>query len=465
MISLTDHGPRLHETKSADNQWHTDYGVGSIMQVSPTEIMVVAHRRILDEGVVDFADGGDAFVVENLDQLKTKDPVPLVRSTILKDENIVMAEHAVVGGFIPAGALLESGKPHPAAGTGFVLTTALSYPADFSKKGPPDGTARKFHRVIQLEYQPGTVRVKGHKIYDNEPFWQNFKIECHAISNAIADGEDLIGGLVASPGDPSQGCIPCNHPKAIPECGRNIGSGLCRWQYNGDEWFPASYTPVTGADMAFEPSVIRDHDGALLMAVRGIGSNAAPGEVCDGLENTYEHLRVYRSADNGESWQEIIHLPRKRTATPVVINQTLSGQPFLAGSPYPQREFDKLGNKIICTCRREELSFWPLTKDRCSVGDEIRIITAREKWGNGRILEFADGQETVKKELLYSMDHPVGSIVRLGDEKWHSLVAFRVSDNSLYSKEIIPSSYAGLWVEEVHDDCGATIEPSWQFSY
>lgn len=270
------------------------------------------------------------------------------------------------------------------------------------------------------------------------------------ISVAIPDGADLLNGVVVGPmtraAGPDGVCIPTGHPHGHPRFGRNVGSALCRWQFRGGVWVPSAVVPVSGPDLSMEPSLVRDADGSLLMAVRGKGLEDPPGAVHDGLENTFCHFRVYRSVDGGTTWTSVLHIPLARAATPVVLNRTAGARPFLAANPYTR---DRL---------RDTLCLWPLEPDRLGVEPLVCTLDANARFGPPRPIA-ADAMHDGNQWMV---DHPVATVCRLGDGRWHCVLCFRVSDKGVNTAGVAPSEWNGTWISEVTVE-GEGALPPWRF--
>ncbi len=458
-------GPVLHESAIPDPRWRIRHGVSTVIQVSPTQVVLLANRRVTEMRIVDFEDGADAVVFNAVDGIKAQNAVPLVRTEKAVHprtrEEMQMVAYLITGGFVPFGAVLPDGTPHPAAGTGFALA---SYGCKHHANELSEATIEdpiRFHELLQLRFDGNRLEVTERLRFTPDVILP----ECHClvrpITNALPDGEDLVSGLVAGPaektanGDPM---IPSEHPHAHPVFGRNFGCGFCRWKFGENGWRPKEYTPVTGGDLSFEPSMIRELDGSLLMAVRGKGLKEPPGAVHDGLENTYEHFRVYRSTDNGKTWESVLHLPRMRNATPVILNQAVDGTPFIGANPYYDAK-DSKGRVVPSTKRRDPLCIWPLTADRTNVEEPLCLMHAAETIGSPRPIETP----TMGLDNLWMIDHPIGNVCRLADGKWHSLVCFRISDNAVNSGNAAAADAAGIWLAEIGSEGEEQVEV-WKFA-
>ena len=466
MFRVSLHGPRLTASALDEPRWPAVYGLGSLLQVSPTHVLLVANRRVLGKAIVDFEDGADGFIFDRIEALDADGAIPLSRNEdMLHPETgvpLTIVQHLSTGGFVPLGARLPDGSPHRAAGTGYLLSCGVAHLADHSERHLTRAHAHSIVEIIQLRFDGTALSVTGRDRCETGHMPMGYGKIRHPLQNAIPDGEDLLAGLTVAPIDRSVECIPSTHPHGGGRYGRNFGSGLCRWRHDGTGWRPIHFTPITGPDMAGEPTLIRDRDGSLLMSVRGKGSDAPPGEMHKGhgIENTYEHFRVYRSADNGKTWEEVVHLPRQRCATPVVLNRTAGGRPYLTGNPFQtQAEADPRGRIIMCTRRRWHLCCWPLTDDRRGVGEPDRIVDAPVDLGPARPFLH----EALPHDNVRCLDHPIGSVCRLADGRWRTMLCFRATDSAVNVCGAERAPNDGLYVEELEVADDGPAAPPWRF--
>lgn len=472
-LAMTLSGPRLRRPAGQGSAlkrgagWEIGYGVCSAFQIAPTGAALVLNRRVTNQAVVDFEDGADLVVFDSLEGIRAEIAMPLMRTGEIvlpgTPETVFAVAHMSTGGFVPLGARLADGRPHPAAGTGFVLGAYKRHPVDPSiRQGEPGCYWAVRYELVQLRYDGTRMRVADRRsMAVPDGFMEEWHFLWYGLSNAIPDGEDLLSGVTLGPVEPGSvpgnPRIPTSHPHGHPLLGRNFGSGLCRWRYGQDGWRPVAFTPVTGADMAFEPSVVRDIDGALLMAVRGKGLKEPPGAVHDGIENTFEHFRVYRSTDSGATWQRAIHLPRMRNASPVILNRTVGGRPYLAANPYVAGP-DSKGRPVLSTSRRGTLALWPLADGRDGVGEAVCVLDADLRFGPPRTAVAG----RLKHDNLWILDHPMGSVCRLRDGRWHALQCFRVTDAAVNFGGAGACEQAGAWVEDVRDGAETPVG-AWRF--
>jgi len=464
MFKISLHGPRLSEAADTNGPYSYWYGLGSLLQISATRALLIANRRTVGVDVVDLEDGADGFIIDTIDQIDPAQAIPLVHNEQATHprtgQRLIMVQHCSVGGFVPLGACLSDGQPHPAAGTGFILATAVGHGADLSENVLNMQDTHSLRVVLQIRYDGRELSIV--KVERYEPGQAPFGLYSfrHPLQNAIPDGEDLLTGVSIAPIDPEAGPIPSQHPHARGQFGRNRGCAIWRWRYGSDGWQPVSSVPVTGPDISAEPTLIRDTDDSLLMSVRGKGLDVPPGEVLDGLENTYEHFRVYRSTDNGQTWQPAVHLPRQRTATPVVLSRTAGGLPYLSANPYDsQPERDAQGRMVMSTRRRDHLCCWALTADRRGVSEPSRIVDATAAFGPAHAISHP----ALKHDNGWFLDHPIGSVLQLGDGELGTYLCFRVTDTGVNACGAIPTPEHGLYIERVTVQGDPPPAPIWRF--
>jgi hypothetical protein len=469
-VTIDCAGPLLDQPTQQPPGHVVQYGHGAIMQVSPTQVAMLVSRRVGGVAVIDFADGFEMLVFDRLEDIHCGNLQPgLTNTDAIHPRSgmpLTMVHHIPRGGFVPLGAKLADGSPHPHAGTGFGVGVLHGYPKDNSRRDAH--VAADLHSYIQLVQ----FAFDGHRlaITNVENLCADQLIPGHhtfgrGLSGAVADGEDLLVGMVAG----QENEIALAHAQRLQRSGRKpyrsakapvgecYGPGLARFRRGNHGWQCVDFTqvPTYGPDMASEPSVIRDRDGSILMSVRGFGANVPPGESDQGVENTFEHFRVYRSADNGRTWDSIIHLPQMRAPTPVTVNQTAGGDVFLAANPYRPLEHDMHGRPVMKMRYRDQLWLWPLSADRRRVGEPFQLLNCSQVLGEPR---DAGGQN---HDNRWFADHPVSSICRLADGRLHTLLSFRVIDAATTAGGCLPEPRAGAWLAQLH--CQQEAHCPWRF--
>jgi hypothetical protein len=429
LLRMTISGPRLRTVALDTAGQRLHYGLGMVSQISPTQIAVQVNRRPCGVPVVDLEDGCDLFVVDAPEALASAAPMALLRNEPARHpatgEDLIMVKYPAAGGFIPWGARKPDGTPHPHAGTGFALSIALGYPADHSETRPE---SRK-DQYLRFELQQHRFDGVRFEIVSREPvacdeLLAGWYVHRQALGNAIPSGDDLLFCHVAR------------------EPGQRRRTGVSRWSRGPNGWRPGPFTPVTPPDDSFEPSILRDLDGSLLVCVR------------TGQWENNHHFQVFRSTDEGKTWSAAIDDPWMRCASPVSILATRDGRPFLAANPYRREHVDNLGRQGYSSWMREDLEFFPLTDDRRHVRIPTHVFDARALFGPVR-------QDPGRHINFWYVDHPLGGVFRLGDGRWHALVGFRVCDLWEICTDALPTEPAGYWLEEVLSE--GQDRPPWRF--
>jgi hypothetical protein len=465
-------GPLLHEPLKQEAGETVAYGTGIHYQVSPTQVALIINRRMTHVAVTDFENGYDGLVFERLEEIRPERAYPLARNTKgvhpRSGAALTLVHHSPQGGFVPLGAKLADGRPHPHAGTGFGLGTIHGYPADNSVSGAHVAAdlVSYFH-LTQWVFDGERLVAASVEAVKHEEVLPGWYVVERGLGPGVADGEDFLFGIVAGRETEQSRA----HREMLKKAGKKehiastgpmgecYSAGISRWRRVEGKWKAVDFVSVPGylPDMAFEPSVVRDGDGSLLFSVRGKGSNAAPGEKEFGLENTFEHFRVCRSRDNGKTWERVVHLKEMRSPSPVTIQKTAQGRVFLAANPWRPMEQDAQGKNIPKTMKREVLSLWPLTEDRTGVGKPALVLDAKARLGAARPFPMPG------KPNYWYADHPLGGVYRLADGQWHTLMTFRLSDAALTAGGAGAAEAAGLWVVEIFEDSGEAAPRAWQF--
>lgn len=423
------HGPRRRYASPTADGISAIYGLGMLFQVSLTAIAVQLNRRPTGVPVVDFEDGCDLCVVESLDALADAPPMPFLRNAPgihpRTGEAVIQVKYPASGGFVPLGALRPDGMPHPAAGTGFALGIVLYYPADHATRRPERPDTPQHFELLQLRYQDGGVVVTDRRVLRGESIFDDWTVQRQALGQAIPAGDDLLFSHVVVRGDE-----PCR-------------AGVARWRYGLDGWQPGPFVSATPADGPFEPSLLRDTDGAVLLCVR------------TGLWENGSHFQVFRSDDDGAHWERIMDDPWMRGQSPVSLVMLPGGRPALVANPYRREHFDAHGRIAYNGWLREDLQIFPLTDDRRHVQVPTTVLDARACFGPAR-------QDPAGEINCWSLDHPLGGAFRLGDGRWHTLLGFRVCDRWEIATDASPTPYSGYWLDEVWSD--AETLPAWRFA-
>ena len=399
------------------------YGIGLPFQVAPGKAAVVCN--IKGKRGRDFEAGSDAFLFSDLSEIQSSQAIPVSRNHDEDNPNsspagkpAIMVKYPVRGGFVPLGAKLENGSPHPHAGTGFGFSEVIAWTAD-QESTYPEGERYDYAEVYQLAYDGSSFLVTETQRIPYDRLLEGSLISNPGMTIAIPDGEDLLFAMAGG----IQG---------------GSGAGITRWRRQAGTWKPSSWVPITDPDGSFEASIIRDLDGSLLFSARA-------GRDQEGRRRL--ESRVWRSQDGGESWTKIIHVVGAIGGSPITLNQAADGTPYIAANlnevtlhPLAERFRPKKNDQGIVHATpagREKLCFWPLNQARNGLETPILVRDSVAEFGLAPSGDF------------WAVDHPSATTVQLADGNWHNLIGMRICDTAEVREGAAPAPQTGCYVEEV----------------
>ena len=132
-----------------------------------------------------------------------------------------------LGGFVPLGAKLEDGSPHPHAGTGFGLGNVRLHSLDGTGHFDYIDIKETHFEVFQFAYDAAGFRVLKKDRVEPETLLRGWSIAAGGFPFAIPDGQDLLYVMMAT-------------------VGKRTVSGVARWRHGAEGWEPITFIPVTG---------------------------------------------------------------------------------------------------------------------------------------------------------------------------------------------------------------------------
>ena len=433
---MTRGGRDLFLATQAEPGERLRYNCAFPIQLAPGRAALFAGLELVGGRSLDYAAGVDLIPFDCLDDISTACAIAISRNERRVNphngEPVVMQKFPMLGGFVPLDARLSSGESHPHAGTGFGVTVTHGVPVRVLEAGHGydgrwvhDRDVWRQFELCQLAYDGELVRVTRVEHFGFKDLLPGVTLFNRGMANAVADGEDLLFGMQGSEGALED-----------RQWATHVPSGVVRWRRGPDgAWRPVAYVPVTGDIHAFEPSLVRDVDGALLFTARQTGP-----EITEKFT-----VFVWRSQDKGASWELVLERQRVRAESPVTINRAADGTVFIAA------------NLLTCALScgsalgywREILTLWPLTEDRRDLGTPHLVRCGSLEWG------------PAGSDRGWNIDHAKAHVVQLADGEWHALICYRVMDRGETSLGLPPTPHTGCYVDEVLS-AGPTAPP-WDF--
>ena len=390
------------------------YGLGFPMQISPTEAALLVNVRMEGSGNIDFEIGSDVVIFDDLETITAERALPVSRYERGVDPiggPFIVRKGPILGGFVPLGAVLPDGSPHPHAGSGFGMCWAIRHDLDEQGQFNYLKIRERYAIVFQFAYDGKTFTVRRREPVDAAALLPDWRLAGNFVTNAIPDGDDLLYVMIA-------------------RVGAVAVAGVTRWVCQDERWRPVSFVPVTGTEATWsEPSLVREPDGSLLFSARS-ADRAHSSIAFD--------VAVWQSRDNGRSWTQVLYEKHRRARSPVSINRAVDGTPYIAGNTPPLRR------------TREVLTLWPINPSRTALVCSIVARDAPSEFG------------PAPSGSWWRIDHPTSAIIRLRDGRWHNILAYRIVDNGEVEGSAPPAPQTGCYVEEVFS--AGPPSPMWIFS-
>jgi hypothetical protein len=264
------------------------YELGKLFQIDSERLLLIASMR--EQGGQDFEVGNHGFLFKDLSEISRERAIPV---NLLDPEYKyksgkgagVLAKFPANGAFVPLGAKLENGDPHPGAGTGFLITACQSFLPDRSGPSP---NYDEFLEFQQMKWENGELKVTKSEL--PEPFKQKLL-------------------------DPGFNCLPKDAGFITPVVSVD-GIMVVKFEFVGGEWRPtASGKPFSKAK-EIEPSLRKTEDGYVVYT-RGYDQRKG---------------RVYRSIEGLDYYFIFDHW---NWTVPQVLNQGLDGSLYLTTNTGP----------------------------------------------------------------------------------------------------------------------------------
>lgn len=286
-------------TAPACSKLPTSYELGSCFQLDRDHCLLVS--SIDEQGGPDLCVGNDAFIFTKLSDIKAENAIVINRAEPDFKSGThtgFLAKYHCSGCFVPLGALLPNGKPHPAAGTGLLMSICVLYASDRSDPAAAsqdDSNWRSWETLdefIQIRWDGKNLKITGiEKIRQilGQPFYDG----------PLGELAPMDVGFVG----------PCQF-----EAGR---CHAVRFDWNGKTWAPTRFGPAFNLVNSESEASIQHQGDRYLVSTR---SDEEP------------KVRIYSSED-GMNFKFLFEA--KNHYVPRVLNQGLDGSIYLATNPGP----------------------------------------------------------------------------------------------------------------------------------
>lgn len=396
------------------------YGLANIFQVAPGEAALMLNLRRAGVTAGDLEAGNDIVVFDDPAALNKARRFQLNRGGpfVREDDGraFELSMGCSIGGFMPLGALGADGCPHPGAGTGFCIAAVVGYNPHLQDR-PRDvvaGPNPYFRQLFQqIRYDGQSMSIVDSATIDMTDLVDGYSLR-PGFKFGLVDGDDILFPLFGHRIDSSPEVAAGDR---IPGHWRQQGGrivAISRWRYVDACWQIVDFSPIEGMEGYFEPTMVRDIDGSLLLTARGLNSTPQKNSI-----------EVWRSVDAGKSWEKVIDQPGLRGSNPVSIGINANGQAFVLGC-----KFDPATNGSS----RHHLCLWPLADDRRSLGDPLTIKDSAADFG------LLDG------EFPWWIDHPLAEVVTLSDGQPRCLLTCRVVNELEVARDLPPTEHTGMWL-------------------
>ena len=423
------------------------YQIGHPAQLDETAIAVGLNIRCCGVNAIDLEVGNDVMILRNLEHTENAEIRILDRPSKfinpLTGQEELLARYPKNIGFVPLGAKLDNGVPHPFAGTGFIIGQVMGFPLERLNRsdcfaGIPQEKIFYGFEIAQLRYDGKIFVVGDKKICKISEILSGYVFGGGSVGPILPDGDGLMMAY--------SGCSDYGD-------GKVYGCGILRWKNKDGQWHASGFDSVYEDKSKFEtlngisgnfiePTVVRLADGQLLFTAREVGKYPfAPGP------QEAERLHLWKSADNGKTWSLCFCMPHFHPLTPMGLDISSDGTPFIIANAYGTT--NSKGERLNSIVLREKLLAYPVKKDLSGLESPFVIQDGPVDFGfppNGS---------------FWRIDLPVGMTVSLADKRLHHLIFYRVLEHKECDSNAMPTDFTGCHVAEVVG--GGTPLPVWNF--
>ena len=144
------------------------YQLGKLFQLTENKAGVVLNIRCSGKKAIDLEVGNDIAIFDDVNDPSSAEMIILERSKFdinpITGKEILVSRYPKGMNFIPVGAKLADGTPHPAAGTGFMSGQLMGFPPDYLNKSNPFAGIKEediFYaiEIVQCSYKDGKLNI------------------------------------------------------------------------------------------------------------------------------------------------------------------------------------------------------------------------------------------------------------------------------------------------------------------
>jgi hypothetical protein len=440
--SMSNHSPIHHGGKkllrkiisTEDGRKGVSGLVSSCFQVTPDLAAIAINMRTFGKSVCDFELGHDVYLFDSYESIGESEPLTFLRS--FEDRHpdngsmVYYSRYDGFIGFVPVGATLADGHPHPHAGTGFCIGKAIAIPLSLSQSDALsvyDQNAGCFFILTQLEFKDGTLHATERNILRPKEFFSGCLTS--ALGAPLFDGEDIL--------------MPCCSVPPLP-----WGEGLLRMRRQNGKWRPERYSLVTAEPGTNPPMFSKPYPSDGLSGCECSVAPLATGEVLftcrewgpqpwspEPLEAS--RLRLWLGRPDQSPFRQTIEKPHFHTLSPITVSATWNGVPYLLANEYSQ--VDWKGKAISSLSIREKLLLYPLAGEDYAPQEPLVLCDVIKEFGPPR-----------PQDGGWFADHPMGWRLKLGGRQ-RNFVTWRVF-HVRETQKVEPSEHSGVWIAEIFDN-------------
>lgn len=288
-------------TQPSCSKLPVSYELGAGFQLDRTHCLLVSNMD--EQGGPDLCIGNDAFVFTKLSDIKPEKAIIINRAepeyqSPGRGGTSFLAKYPVSGFFVPLGALLPNGQPHPAAGSGLLTSVCVAYTSD---RSDPTGAGQTDTNWKSWETLMEFIQVRWDR--------KNLNIiETRKVQELF--GKPLLAGTFSRLSPMDKGFVG-------PFEFRDDGLRPVRFEWDGKAWVATRVGDLFEVVNTEFEATIQQQGNRYLISTR---------------DDKSPKVRIYAS-DDGMKFKFLFE--SKNHYVPRALNKGLDGSIYLATNPGP----------------------------------------------------------------------------------------------------------------------------------